>query len=676
MTYSSISMSSKSRHLLRLWQSHPLPTLKQGGTLSILSSVRQTNLSIQTEWRDDGHVSLLQRLGKDDDKEVNMVIKQEIDRMTSLGRAESHVSIHLEDFSDNTSTISNKEELQPPSVSLSQHQQEDDFPHRILQRNVILDDGTILPDSDQWSPPPPGTRRIEYNDGIAHITHDEDLYPKSSNDKTVQPSESTLSLQVPEKINLDCNLLQGGSISIDSKVEGDVRLRTTNGTVHVKKLRGHSITIETQGLDGNDSSIYASDLLEAQALTLKISSPGGRLRAKRIHATTVDARIGSRTGNATDENSTKNRTDEMDSIILPVPKKQILFDDDDNGALCDISSLYLSGDAEIQVQSATRACRAVRIKSSHGSVFLKASGPMPNVTNEMTGELLPLVELGGVNGACEVSLTTTSKNSDDDNDKDWTSCKIHFDSVSPDTISLIQVDQGTVSVTLDRKVESDLRLLSAASVALSSSSADVEFLLVEDKELDDNYSAFEEKLVELDNDNSCKNTHHDEDDEEEDQPKQIHIHTKAFTQRQTNKIKQANYKNIEFVDGWVENKSEEPDSRFDRKIRGNSSSSGAGGKIRLEGAAAQALQGFQQQQQANNEQHNKDNKNDTKSKGGDDDSFLRPLVVVAGPGKIVVETLSWLGNIARRYGLDDTREQDDLGRTATRRGRPLVPEKE
>jgi hypothetical protein len=113
----------------------------------------------------------------------------------------------------------------------------------------------------------------------------------------------------------------------------------------------------------------------------------------------------------------------------------------------------------------------------------------------------------------------------------------------------------------------------------------------------------------------------------------IRIETDAFTVRGND----SEYRNIAYVDGWVENTSNEPDSRFDIK----------GGKIRLEGAVEQALQGFSSE------------------------GVIRPLVAIATNGTIALESLSWLGAIARRYGLDE--ERDDLGRTASRSGRRLVP---
>jgi hypothetical protein len=116
----------------------------------------------------------------------------------------------------------------------------------------------------------------------------------------------------------------------------------------------------------------------------------------------------------------------------------------------------------------------------------------------------------------------------------------------------------------------------------------------------------------------------------------IHITTDSFTARVDDNN---DYQNIHYVDGYVENKSNEPGSRFDVKM---------GGKIRLEGASEQALDGFSASE-----------------------DVVRPLVAISTNGSIELESLSWFGAIARRHGLDEKR--DDLGRTASRSGRPLVP---
>jgi hypothetical protein len=193
-----------------------------------------------------------------------------------------------------------------------------------------------------------------------------------------------------------------------------------------------------------------------------------------------------------------------------------------------------------------------------------------------------------------------------------------------------------VHVTFDRKVESDLRLLSASNA----SSVDVDTLLIDEE--DDDYDELKNMLHQLEGSSKARDQN------------MIKIQTKAFTAKDEDA--DLRLQKCEFVDGWIENKSAEPDSRFDRKHRGDV---GSIGKIRLEGAADQALQGFQGATAENEKE-----------------SIPRPIIAVSSTGEIVIETLSWMGNIARRYGLDDNREKEDLGRTATRRGRSLEPTNE
>ena len=80
----------------------------------------------------------------------------------------------------------------------------------------------------------------------------------------------------------------------------------------------------------------------------------------------------------------------------------------------------------------------------------------------------------------------------------------------------------------------------------------------------------------------------------------------------------------------MKNRSGKPDSRFDVRYRG--------GKINIDSAALQSLNGFRGQQ-----------------KEEESSSPLVPLLAVALDGEIKLETLSWFGNIARRYGLDKER---------------------
>ena len=682
------------RQLLRICRSQSLPTLTQGSTLTIRSTVPSSNVLITSEWRDNGKASLYRRLRqpqqqcgelKDDDhrpshyhNNTSMIITQEKDKITSLlGRPESHISIQLE--------------------------------------NGSTDDCDLDANYDE--------QLAYFNEDGKHRSFLSSLLSSCDDDTTL------LDINVPEKVNLDCNLYDGGSIFIQNKIEGDVRLKTRNGIIHVQKLRGHDISIEADtfvhknetqegntttnstnanGIKNNnfiEPTIYASELLEASTLHLKTTTTklasmldqssarsleSGRIRVKRIHAKTVNVNIKSNTSDVAfddiDEDQSNNETK------ISVERMNENKDTDDSGSLCDISSLYVSGLATIQVNCDTppSSGSAVRIKSNHGTVVVNATTPKPEAkiyymmssdgAEEST--LAPIVDLGGVNGSCEVFVVNTetkysissstkanggSSDIDHPDTKDWYSCRVHFDSIEPDSVSLVQVGTGDVSITVDRKVESDLRLVSASNAE----SLDMDVLVADDGNSDDdddlNYDSNDPLLRALDALDASSTR---------DGNQGILIKTKSFTKRSYNDDEEnaddeydtERWSNINYVEGWIENKSGEPDSRFDRKIRGNNNTAAGGGKIRIEGAAAQALHGFSQ----NSRQNPIGGNSAVTGTETMSTSFPRPLVVVASSGQIVLETLSWLGNIARRFGMEEKREKSDIGRTATRRGRELV----
>jgi hypothetical protein len=515
--------------------------------------------------------------------EANMKITQEGDTMTSLGRLASHVSLMLEsELPLDGTTHDAAKALDQQTIPQTKPKPPE---------KVILDDGTIKPDSEEFSPPPEGTRRVEYHDGIAHVTSD---------DPQEEEPGTFLSLQMPEKVNLICELNNGGSITIVGKVEGDILLYTADGDMSVTKLRGHNVSMESRG---PNNLIFVKELLEAKDVTVKTQ---GRLRAKQIHGTTVDVQI-----NPDDETAKQ--------AIHPL-------DTDDEGSLVDIGSMYIgsNGGATIKVGPCQPSRRAVRVKSSHGPLRVETDGVgMPSETNNATDQTYPVVELGGVNGNCEVSIGNAGLLKKD-KEIDWSSCMVHVDSLSPDSVSLVTAQQGDVSVTLDRKVEADLRLLSISSLSKDSLLEELGTTIAEEEDAD----VVGDALL-----NYQGTTAPNALDE------RIFIETTAFSRGPTD----VTVEGLEYVDGWVDNKSEEPDSRFDRKV------SGSVGKIRIASAAEQALDGF--------------------SEKGENDVYLRPLFAVAGTKRILVETVSWLGAIARRYGLEESGRE--LGRTASRRGRPI-----
>jgi hypothetical protein len=527
----------------------------------------------------------------------HLLVSKEQDKVTSMGRSEVHVSILLSSQEKEIDVENGNNH----TVTIAQLQEE----------KIIDNDATDL--SKESLPNP------------------------------------TLVVDVPEKINLECNLLEGGSITIDNKIEGDVRLHTQQGLVQVKKLRGHAIDIVA-------TTIFAAQLLESQSLKLTIPQQG-RIRAKRIHVCDMDIQVG---GN---DNNVKNNepVDELyDNDVYDYD------DDDDSGATCDISSLYITGDAQVMVQGPSKVSRstqqhpirhAVRIKSHHGHINVQTNTPIPTIKNPMTEEVMPVVDLGGVNGSCEVTIFVPIEP-----DVNGPACHIHFDSIVPDSVSLVHSNWGNVNVTTDRKVEADVRLLSIPKQGtVSRDRLDVETLLLEDNENGTLADALTDMLQHLTDDDVASTTTCTTDGTK---TSRINILSKAFTEKERPEVGPIPQNRYEFVDGWVENASSEPDSRFDRKVRGISSEDrsnlvvvgGGGGKIRLEGAYNQALYGFQ--------------KTDERDSSIPSPSQQRPLLAVVTSGNIILETLSWMGNIARRYGIvNDKRETKDLGRQATRRRR-------
>ncbi|KAG7351265.1 hypothetical protein IV203_010625 [Nitzschia inconspicua] len=591
-------MSNLSHSAWRRWASYPLSYLQQGSTLSIRSMAPHTNLLIRPQWRNDGCLSFDQRYHnkemRNDDNILpwNLYVSKEQDKITSMGRPEAQISILLSLENDVNMTQEDHAEV-TQSIPIEEEKIKEDDVHASGQQN-----------------------------------HDLDGNPN-------------LTIDVPEKLNLECELPHGGSIRIQDKIEGDVRLWTSSGSVHVKKLRGHAIDIVA-------SRIFASHLLESQSLQLAVPDDG-RIRVKRIHASDMEIHVG--TDKVQQQHNDDNDATESYNVLL--------YDDDDAGASCDISALYITGDAKVNVRQNANSLKlparpqrqAVRIKSHHGHIYVESDTSIPTVKNAMTGEYLPAVDLGGVNGSCEVLINYKSQGDDvaaQDNDSEaTTACHVHFDSIVPDSVSVIQSEWSNVHVTVDRKVEADVRLLSP-SVGISN--VDVETLLLEDNEDGSLADEVPRMLQYLDNLENRKS--------DPIQEKRIHILTKAFSERERPEVGPLEH-GCEFVDGWVENTTSEPDSRFDRKLRGISSgerSSPGGGKIRLEGAYNQALHGFQKGEKA--------------SASKSVTSFARPLLAVVAPGKIILETLSWMGNIARRYGIvDESRDSKDLGRQATRRKR-------
>ncbi|KAL7563164.1 hypothetical protein ACA910_014443 [Epithemia clementina (nom. ined.)] len=743
-------MSAATRNLRRFWKSLPLSRLKQGSTLSIRSNVPITNVVLRSAWRDDGHVELKQvfhgrrrqsplhgdgtasgnnTAGKKSSKSnnseeqppleftehaaaiVDLSVTQHQDKQTSMDRWEPHISIDL--------TASAESKTSPPTTTAQDRSTNPPLSYintvavKKEMDRVILDDGTIHPISDpeieskldqqqtdsSAASSHPNTNnnkafiRTDYNDGIAHlesISSSEQTVASTEGDAAWNDEENNetmvgifLSLDVPEKLNVICHLNQGGSIRICNKFEGDATLSTTQGDIQVQKIRGHEIHLSSQ-----QGTVYASDVLEAQSVSIQALGVGGRVRAKQIYGTFVNVRVSENREEADDSssNSTNNKNDAAadDDDDDDYYKNNLnggqhdpswMMDTDDEGSLIDVSALYVSGNggATLRVDNVPQLeCRAVRVKTIHGPVRVETSHlSRPNQFNALLvpPERYPLVELGGINGNCEVEITNVVADSNSMSsptepttslDESWSSCTVHVDSLAPESVSMLSTQEGDVRITMDRKTEADLRLLSlpvgtnpevvTKSCTLLAEEEDSPTMLIHD------ILSAEFPLNAKDDAVSNNKTG----------KKRILIETKAFSPNPASPSSSSTTlarSKMEYVEGWVENKSAEPDSRFERKMHGNDGR-GGGGKIRIDDAADQALHGFRNTESKQQQQASNNDVNDQES------SPLRPLFVAVGTGRIRLETLSWVGAIARRYGLDDGNR--GLGRTATRRGRELV----
>ncbi len=443
---------------------------------------------------------------------------------------------------------------------------------------------------------------------------------------------------VPEKSNVTCKVAKG-DINVMSKLEGDTHLATADGDIRVSKLRGHDVTLNNSSLDDSTAPSLSTGLIYVQkgieAQRVRISS-SNRVRARMVNGSDVSVQVV--------VGSTKLAEQITNNAVI---KQKVKLDEDDAGYRIDIGSLYISGSSEcearLDVDELDSSTGLVRIKSSHGHVMVNAR----TEHNEESVADVALVDFGGVNGSCDVNLEVKSSSPMQkpacEGEEAPVMARVHFDSLSPDSISTIKSShmgrnnsEGVVSVTADRKVEAEIRLL---ALGHESESMSIDMDLLTSDEPNDVASA----LLRIDE--HMPEIVWDETDET-GKTESISIETESFEPLNENiKIPDGCF---EYKQGTIRNRSGEPDSRFD--IR----SSPSRGKINIDSAASQALTGFQGK------------KNDSSDNTTHNDNSHLPLLAVVTDGKIKLETLSWLGSIARRYGLEGTQE---LGRTATRRPR-------
>ena len=252
----------------------------------------------------------------------------------------------------------------------------------------------------------------------------------------------------------------------------------------------------------------------------------------------------------------------------------------------------------------------VRVKYNHGhlSVATKVKpSPEPNVKTNEFGQPISMVELGGVNGSCDVDVNVVSDKDSSGEAEEASAVNVHIDSLSPSSINSIRTNKGDVQLTFDRKVESDLRLLASKNIK-SFQTDDI---------IDDCSSSVHEIIQKSDNLHSKSSL------ALSGKKCSIDILTNAFIKNESTK----SYINSLYMDGIMKNISGEKESRYDVKNKG------ALGKINLGGAATQALEGF--------------------GNISSSSEASLPLFVALGAGQISVESLSWKGAIIRRYGMEN-----------------------
>ena len=211
---------------------------------------------------------------------------------------------------------------------------------------------------------------------------------------------------------------------------------------------------------------------------------------------------------------------------------------------------------------------------------------------------------------------------------------------------------GHSSITMDRKLEAEVRMLSLSksNVALPNT-VDAHSFTSDDNEeiqstlMDVNNTVILQQQQEKEGNSSVSNI--DSSSRSRSSQSSISIETDAYNSHDHLQIPPLS-NGVEYTQGAMTNRSGEPDSRFDI------AHSAARGKINIDGAASQALHSFQN------------------GRTSDDDTSASsaaplPLLAVATDGSVKLETLSWFGSIARRYGLEQEKgDGRKVGRQASR----------
>ncbi|KAL7446202.1 hypothetical protein ACHAXH_009378 [Discostella pseudostelligera] len=578
---------------------------------------------------------------------------------------------------------------------------------------------------------------------LEEIVSDEEKKEHMKNASPNQPPPMDIVIRIPQKFNISCivslgDMIVGGAEhdinnacdDDNGKLEGDVHLRTSSGgnIVLNGKLRGHDIALESfnrivggvgdggsigsEGKEGARGVIHVRKSIEAGNVRIHTDSPSGRVRARMLKvgsSLSIDVSSSSPPSSPSRDHSFCAST-QSDVLVT-----NALLDDDDEGAIIDIGSVYIvsngggmdDNEARLNVNvnddvgNDDYSNGLVRIKSSHGHVVVcardgrKRIASPSSVRSTSMQHSSPLIDLGGVNGSCDILLEAScisssqgfdltnddnhSGNSDMISSTNDARCRhhpdlrVHFDAMSPDSISTITSrrrggvgESGDLlanSITMDRKLEAEVRLL---TLPASQDHCDAHSLTQSD-----DTEVIQRTLMDIAS--RCNKMESKDDSDYSRRRQSIFIESNAYVDGWYNDIisedkakqlttEHLSRRGIEYAHGTMTNRCGEPDSRSDmRSSHRRFEDGGGGGKINIHGAASQALHGFRGKQQENSA---------INASAPTSNASPMPLLAVATDGIIKLETLSWFGSIARRYGLeegiDGTAAVRGIGRQASR----------
>ncbi|GMH90323.1 hypothetical protein TL16_g11733 [Triparma laevis f. inornata] len=349
-----------STSLRRGWKSISLPTLNLL-TISVDPTsfphpdLTNVVLTLNPTWREDGHIEFEQSLSKAC-VELDVTVTEQSVPNIKGSNDNSHILIH----------IAPRTPFAEPSNSTAKPL--DEFPDQFSEPTGFGN----KQDEEQWPSLP-----YSADSKKAPPTN----ISTSLNENSDVPT-TLITLSLPQKLHLEADL-PIGDVNVTDKIEGDTSLVTGGGAINVVKLRGHNITLKTPG------PIYVSKLIEAETAILNSET---RLRAKLINGKNVQINV--------DTSRSRSRP----------PTSPTKRDDDDSGCLVDIGSLYTNDDsipAAINVvrnPSDKSPVANVKVKGNHGHIKVVTNSVDLEGVEDEHGNVIPAVELGGVNGACEVLI--------------------------------------------------------------------------------------------------------------------------------------------------------------------------------------------------------------------------------------------------------------------------------